>query len=241
VGSFQQVIDQHFQGTLSEAAFVERSREALTPLGFSAENTIACVGLCRDEICRPLVARVGEGWGEAFNFSSLAGMLFLGKTGFGAAHGHAPRIGGRQRYLYLVAPHIAIGQEGVCGECHRIGQTGPSHACGALCGFLGELEAGRADAALDPDDIEQSLLKARLLQHLHWGQVPTLVELTRLTHDVILADLERMIDLTVDTETADYAVLSGVQIHGPEGAALFWPKMQYAVIQGTRRPFSFPA
>ncbi|MBW2255875.1 MAG: hypothetical protein JRI25_14930, partial [Deltaproteobacteria bacterium] len=127
------------------------------------------------------------------------------------------------------------GEGGELGLCHRPGQTGPSHACGALCGFLGELESGRADAALDADDLEQSLLKARLMQHLKWGQVPTLAELTFLTGEVILADLERMIGLTVDHETADYAVLSGVQIHGPGGRALFWPGTHYAVVDGAPR------
>jgi len=240
VGSFQQVIDQTFPGSLPEAVFVERAYEALAPLGFTDEHTIACVGLCRDEISRPLVERVVGVWGEAFNFSSLAGMLFLGKTGFLAAQSHAPFFGGRQRHVYLVAPHIAIGEGGELGLCHRPGQTGPSHACGALCGFLGELESGRADAALDADDLEQSLLKARLMQHLEWGQVPNLAELTLLTGKVILADLERMIGLTVDIETADYAVLSGVQIHGPKGAALFWPGTHYAMVEGIRRSFRIP-
>jgi len=236
VASFQQVMDRWFPGALPEGVFVERSREALAPLGFTAENTIACVGLCRDEISRPLVGRVVEAWGEAFNFSSLAGMLFLGKTGFRAAQGHAPFFGGRQRYVYLVAPHIAVGEDGTLGECRRSGQPAPSHACGALCAFLGELEAGRADAALDPDDLEQSLLKARLIRHLEWGRVPNLAELTLLAGLLILTDLQRMIDLTVDVGTADYSVLSGVQVHGPEGRALFWPNTTYAVVRGVRRP-----
>jgi hypothetical protein len=235
MSSFEKTLNNLYPGALPQERFVEASSRALKRLGFDADNTIACVGVCRDEICRPLVDAMYEAWGEAFNFSSLAGMLFLGRTGFSAAQHHAPVHRGRQRYLYLVAAHIALGERGEIGLCHRTGQSKPSNACGALCAFLGELKRGSVHADLRADDIEQSLLKARLLEKIRWGQVPSLPELTLLAGKVIQEDLENMIALTVDASRADYAVLCGIQIHGPEGAELFWPTASYAVVSGKKR------
>ena len=43
-----------------------------------------------------------------------------------------------------------------------------------------------------------------------------------------------MIALTVDTQRADYAVFSGVQIHGNDNAPFIWPAKNYAVVNGSR-------
>jgi hypothetical protein len=219
---------------MHETDFVQRTQVALELHGFAAHNTIACVGVCRDELCHTFVDEINVAWGEAFNFSSLAGMLFLGRTGFGAAHDHAPVDGGRERYLYAAMPHIGIGPGGELGVCHRPGRPGPSSACGALVAFLGELERGHVDTEMDPDDVEQGLLKARLVSRLHPGTTPSLLELTHVAREAILADLERLIGLTVETAKADYAVLSGVQIHGPDENSYVWPATLYAVVGGER-------
>lgn len=108
--SFQESLAHHFPGAVTEAAMVARSLEVLATHGFTADNAIACVGVCRDELCRSLVWTVREAWGEAFNFSSLGGMLTLGTAGFTAAHYHAPIVDGRERYVYFVMPHIEIGR-----------------------------------------------------------------------------------------------------------------------------------
>lgn len=232
--SFEAALDEHFPGTLPQADYIDRSHRALEKHGFREDNSIACVGVCRDEICRPLVLGVWNTWGEAFNFSSLAGMLNLGRTGFGAAHAHAPLVEGRERYVYVQMPHIGIGPGGEIGQCQRIGQPGTSVACGALAAFRSELETGSVDATLDPDDLEQSLLKQRLIKRLPWGSKPDLVTVTKLAGEIILADLEHMIELTVDRDKADYAVLTGVQIHGPDNAPFVWPGKSYAVVGAER-------
>ena len=118
--TFDTALNQFFPGALPQDDFVTKTYRALQQLGFSAPNSIACVSVCRDELTLPLVTKIAEVWGEAFNFSSLAGMLFLGKTGFSAAYHHAPRIDGRERYVHFAIPHIAIGKNGesrqvVCG------------------------------------------------------------------------------------------------------------------------------
>ncbi len=100
--------------------------------------------------------------------------------------------------------------------------------------FLAEMESQVVRLELDRDDIEQSLLKQRLFRRIPYGHVPDLVELTRFTHKAILEDLERGISLTVDPVHASYAVLTGIQIHGPERQDWIWPATSYAMISGRR-------
>lgn len=219
---------------MSEADFVKSSYASLSQYGFSGENTIACVGVCRDEITRSLVNEIQTVWGEAFNFSSLGGMLFLGKTGFSAAHHHAPVVDGRERYVYVAMPHIAIDAEGTVGVCYRPGRHEKSGACGALIAFQQNMGDRSFSFSPDPDDVEQSLLKQRLFRKIAYGETPDLVELTRLAYDVILEDLEHMISLTVNPSTSDYAILSGIQIHGPDKRQLVWPGMMAAVVNGLK-------
>jgi hypothetical protein len=220
---------------MEQQRFVQRSAVLLGQRGFTPKNTIACLGRCRDELTQSLSVQVLKTWGEAFNFSSLAGMLFLGKTGFSAAQNHAPDEGVVPHYLYIAMPHIAIGASGDMGLCQRRGQGQASTACGALVAFRSELQQGRVDLELDPDDVEQSLLKQKLFRKLRYGQLPELVDLTRLTLEVIQEDLERLITLTVDPDACDYAVLTGIQIHSPDDLDYVWPATCYSVVSGQRQ------
>jgi len=235
---FDAALSKHFKGAIPESDFVARTVETLSHQGFTPDNTIACVGVCRDEITQPFVEFVKEAWGEAFNFSSLAGMLFLGKTGFSAAQHHAPDEDGRERYLGFAMPHIAISSEGEIGVCQRVGRKKASSACGALRAFLKEIEGGRLNLGLDFDDVEQSLIKMRLLQEIPYGKVPDLLALTKTTLKVIQNDLKRMIQLTVNTDRSDYAVFTGIQIHGPD-MNYIWPDMSYCVVDGENQNLKF--
>ena len=232
--TIHQTVRQHFPKAIPEDDYIAATVAALTPHGFTADNSIACVSVCRDELTRSLVVAVQDAWGEAFNCSSLAGMLFLGKTGFLAAEHHAPRQNGIEHYVYYALPHIAIGVSGQIGECRRPGRDEPSSACGALVGFQKEMESGSLDLEFNPDDVEQSLLKQHLFKKVRYGATPGLMELTRLAHDAILEDLERMINLTVKTETSHYAVFTRIQIHGPEGQQFVSPETSYFVIENQR-------
>ena len=143
-----------FNKVYRESDFVEKSYEALKKFGFTDENCIASVCGCRDEIAQTLRSYIKHKWGEAFNFSSLGGMFTAGKTGLKAALHHAPRIGGRERYVFYILPHIAINEEGKSGFCQRKGIK-ESSACGALCLFLQELNEGKLHITIDEDDIEE--------------------------------------------------------------------------------------
>jgi hypothetical protein len=231
---FKQKLNETFPEAMPEMEFVEKTHNALSSKGFTTDNAIACVGVCRDEITQSLIYIIKKIWGEAFNFSSLAGMLFLGKTGFSAAEHHAPNEDGKERYIYYALPHIAIDENGKIGLCTRSHRKGKSGACGALQGFQKEMSEGKLMLGLDYDDVEQSLIKMKLLQEIQYGQVPDLLELTKITLEVIQNDLKKLIGMTVDTSRNDYAAFTGIQIHGPKNNYV-WPASSYAVIDGAKK------
>ena len=239
MASFQDSVDSRFPGAIDEHAFVRQSYDALVAHGFTAENTIACVGVCRDEACRPLVWAVRDTWGEAFNFSSLGGFLTLGTSGFLAAQQHAPVVGGRERYVYFVMPHIGIDANGELGRVVRSGRQGSSFACGALTALLAEKQSGGLNLDIDPDNIEYSLLKRHLASQLDVDVVPDIAALTISMAHLVHEELARMISLTVDVNSADYAVLTGVQIHRPGGGAMIWVDRKYACVEGSQHQLHF--
>ncbi len=229
---FQGTLERHFPGAVPQDELVERLNRALHDLGFTAENTLASVGTCRDELARPLRQQMQAAWGEAFDLSGLGGLLSLGRTGFAAAHHHAPVVDGRAHYLYVAMAHIGIDADGGTGTCRRPGRPDPSTACGALVAFKDELHGGCLRLRHDPLDAEQSLLKARLLEVLPHDHLPDLAEITHAAHSVIAADLEAMAAELLDPATDCYALCTGVQIHAPDGATWIWPGQSQATVNG---------
>jgi hypothetical protein len=234
---YAEVLREHFPAVYREAEFVEASYRALNEFGFTADNAIAAVCLCRDEISQTLKSTVAQTWGEAFNLSSLGGMFFAGRTGLMAAMHHAPHGNGKERFVFYAFSHIAIDADGRLGVCKRKGIP-ESVACGALNAFRKEMAEGKLSVAMDHSDIEQSLLKMRLMREIHYGTVPDLLQLTLLTRQVIQTDLERELQAIVNMATSDYAVLTGVQIHGPDGNYAA-PSSCYAVVDFIRQDLAF--
>ncbi|GAB6182468.1 hypothetical protein [Thermodesulfovibrio hydrogeniphilus] len=209
------ILERIFGRFYKEYDFLKKSYDVLKDFGFTDDNAIASVCVCRDEICQTVRSHVKRMWGEAFNFSSLAGLFTAGKTGMKAFISHAPKVEGKERYVFYAFSHIAIDENENMGVCKRKGLE-KSHACGALCLFLNELSSGKINIRLDEDDIEESLLKRRILRELKYGEVPDLLTLTKITLKAIVEDLEHIIEKVVDQKKADYAVISGIQVHGPE-------------------------
>jgi len=231
---FEAVIKENFSGILTELNYVQKTFTILKKFGFTDENCIASVCVCRDEISQSIRSLIKHTWGEAFNFSSLAGMFTAGKTGLKAAIHHAPRVDGRERYVFYVIPHMAIDEDGKSGFCKRKGIKEYTSACGALCLFLDELYSGKLHIKIDEEDIEESLLKRRLVKEISYGDIPSLLELTKIARKVIQEDLELAIEKVVDTSKSDYAVLTGIQIHAPD-ANYIWPADSYVVIDGKKQ------
>ncbi len=231
---FEKIMNENFDRVIKEVDYVRKTYNALKQFGFNDDNSIASVCVCRDEISQTIRSIIKHIWGEAFNFSSLAAMFTAGKTGLKAAMHHAPQVDGRERYVFYVVPHIAINEDGKSGFCKRRGIKEESSACGALCLFLSELHQGKLHIKLDEEDIEESLIKRRLLKEIPYGHVPDLIELTKITRKVIQEDLEHGIENVVDTGKSDYAVFTGIQIHAPD-ANYIWPSDSYAVIEGKKQ------
>jgi len=238
--SFDQVLRDSYPGSLPEADLAGTLLARLTPLGFTRETTLTCIASCRDEISQTWPASMREIWGDAFNLAGLGGMIFAGKTGFGAALVHAPIQDGRERYLFCVAPHIGIGAAGEPGVCERDGREAPSSACGALLGLSNELQQATPGPSDDPDDIEQGLIRRRFGERLNAEKARNLIHVTEAAHDLILEDLERLLAATVDRSKADYAVLSAIQIHGPGMKNYLQPRTFYAIVGGEKQEFEFP-
>lgn len=226
---FAKDLEKIFGRVFTEVDFVKKTYASLQGLGFNDDNTIAATCICRDEISQSLRSIIKHMWGEAFNLSSLAGMFFAGKTGLAAAMHHAPVVDGRERYVFYALPHIAIDSGGNLGMCKREGREGESVACGALAAFQKEMSGGKLNISMDNEDVEQSLLKMRLLGEIPYGKVPDLLELTRIAQAAIQTDLERTISRVVNRDKSNHAVITGIQIHGPENNYV-WPGECYAVV-----------
>lgn len=213
---FWKVIKDEFPGTVKLDDFVKFMKEALEERGFNGENCIASVSTCRDENTRPLHRAIQDNFGYAFNFVALSGMLFAGKSSMLAAMHHSPDETGKEHYLFVAMPHVAISPEGEQGICHRPHRKGTSKACGALSNFLGEIHSGHVSLELEKLDMEYSLMKQRLLSIMKYGEQPSLIGLTKIALRAIEEDIDAMIkQILPDPQNSDYAVITGIQIHGP--------------------------
>lgn len=238
--SFEELVQSQFPGSMPEKHFIRRAAVTLIQHhGFTPANTLACVGVCRDELCRSLFDEVESMWGEAFDASSLGGVLTLGRTGFAAAQAHAPLIQGRSRYVFFLFSHIGISAAGEPGVATRPGRDQPSSACGALVALQKESADEPRTGSIDWLDPEQSYLRSRLKRVRDLDQPVDLVELTKATHRASVEDLATLMSDAVDREREDYAVVAGIQIHGPEGLNLTWPGASFVVVRGNRSEIWF--
>ncbi len=96
-----------------------------------------------------------------------------------------------------------------------------------------ELKSGRLQVSLDPLDLEMSLLKQQLVNSLHYGHVPTLVELTYRAYEAIFAEVQKLAAASTDPLKCEYVIIAGIQIHGPLGQNFFWPGPHLAASRRT--------
>jgi hypothetical protein len=145
------------------------------------------------------------------------------ESGFKAAMAHAPVVDGKERYVFWVAPHTALSGDNVHGKVWRPGRSHESHACGALLAVQGQIKEGHIDVSLEPRDVEMSLLKQGVVKTLSYGQVPSLPELTYAVHECILDDVRKTAESTVNLDSAEYVIISGIQVHAGFSKTMFWP------------------
>jgi hypothetical protein len=250
-------IRAHFPTALGVDDFLSRLEIALFSHGFTGENSIAMSNLCRDEVTSGLKHKIDAVFGSSFNTNGLGGVLTCGVTGVKAGLSHSPvsAASGKERYVFLSFPHIAIDAEGAVGAIARPGRPSASCACGALNAALIDIQASGLDANCkvpgqhDPLDPEYSILKQRLARRIRYEGLTgadvaalDLCEMTRVADRTITDDLEYLIKHSVDTRRADYAVVTGVQVHSwgrkynGEGPNLEYiaPSTVYTVVNGQR-------
>ncbi|MCX8030847.1 MAG: hypothetical protein N3A59_04610 [Thermodesulfovibrionales bacterium] len=230
-------ISAYFPVLYKELEFIDKTAKILQPFGFNKNNTIAAVCICRDEISQTFIEAAKQLWGDVFNLAGLGGMFIAGKMALTAAIHHAPENSEKPRYIFYALPHIAINKNSELGICSRKGIE-RSTACGALINFYEELKEGKLTPILREDDVEMSILKCKMLQALTYGDCPDLLSFTKIARTVIQKDLESAISNVIDPERADYALFTGIQVHGGDGINYVAPEESYIVLNNTKKPIT---
>jgi hypothetical protein len=230
---FFSVLQDKFPGAISLPEYMQKTYKVIESYGFNDPNTMGMISICRDEITDPVYAEVVRYWGKTFNCCSLAGFITMGKTGLAAAKGHTPIENAKRRFVYYAMPHIAISENGTIGEVMREGIMDGTHACGALEIIVNELKKGEIHLETDQDDLEQSIVRHKILSNLQYGKVPDLVEITKIANSIIQKDLDELL-ITLDTSIFSFGVFTGIEIHGPQGTEWIYPTLSYGVIDGKK-------
>lgn len=225
---FYEILQARFPGSIPMADYFERTAKALKSYGFDRENAVGMVAICRDEITEPLFEEVLKYWGKTFNCCGLSGFVLMGKTGLAAATAHTPIVDGIRRFVFYAMPHVAISQDGTVGEVYREGLQQVSHACGALSAIVGELQSGHLQLTMDLQDLEQSIIRQKMISAIQYGDKPDLVEMTKLASQIIAQDVDQLLS-PLDSSVFHYAALTGIQIHGPLDTHWIYPGNFYVV------------
>lgn len=250
-------ITEHFPSALGVDDYMARVEIALHTYGFTGHNTIACCNLCRDEATFTLKDKVEAIFGSSFSTNGLGGVLSCGVIGIKAGLSHAPvsPATGKEQYVFFSFPHIGIDSTGIVGNISRPGRGGASGACGALIAACGQIREAGLEASVKKPGVhesqnpEYSILTQRLARRMQYEGTPpntvaqmNLVDMTNVAERTITDDLEFLIKQSVDTSKADYAVVTGVQIHnwGPDfddhspNLEFVSPSSMYVVVDGKR-------
>mmetsp|Transcript_7991 Transcript_7991/g.22905 ORF Transcript_7991/g.22905 Transcript_7991/m.22905 type:complete len:1007 (-) Transcript_7991:160-3180(-) len=218
-------VQSHFPAAVGMDDFLFRVEMLLGGHGFYGNNSIAVANMCCEGITCGLKYKIKQAFPLVFNINGLGGVITCGLTGIGAGLSHSPKsVGGKERYVFFSFPHIGINSRGEVDAVTRPWQPGaPPSACGALIAVLGELTAeglkanSPCEAVHTAKDPEFSILKQciakRMLQEEREPADVGLVEATKMAERQITADLEALIEKVVDPRKADYAIVTGVQIH----------------------------
>ena len=204
---------------LDVTTLLDWTRDALAPFGFHEHTSLPLVSVCRDELMFAFVDAVTAHWGHCFDLSSLAGLPLMGRTGLGAALGHAPDDDGRHRLVVFAFPHI--GHDGGIGAVHRPGVPGTTAACGAVEVARTALMSGVSGVVLDPHDVEESVLVQRLRRILGSADVPDMPAVTELVRRSAVDELTLLLSgLTTPSVVVDWALVSGVVVHSHDDDAV---------------------
>ena len=234
--NFQDVLVKNFPNAMLENRFVRHTYQSLLPYGFDHLNTTACVGLCHHQDTQSLRIEIQQVWDNVHNLSSAAGLLFLARPDSNEYGDlildHMPD----NKYVIYSFSHLTLGPNGEVSLCQQPSQGGASSACGALAAFKQELTLSYLEVELDPYDRHNNRRKQNLYNQVQTGKLPNLIKLAKLTSQIILDDLKQILSMPEQSSELghpahinDYAIFSGVLIHGPKGLNYTWLDETYIV------------
>ncbi|CAI5502331.1 unnamed protein product [Closterium sp. Naga37s-1] len=240
-------IQTNFPGSVEETTYVASVADKLKEHGFTKDNSIALVSTCRDEASRLLDATIDKHFGLTFALNGLAGVPPGGALAIKAGASHSPQDeSGKERYVFFGLTHIGVDETGAIGKMRREGRSAASGACGALLALTAQFSASKDLPEPSEDDLEVHNLTKKLLAV---NPEPNIVAVTKAAVDVINSTLEHLISVAVDSTKADYAVITGVQIHSgnnPVGTEFklentveyITPSLAYVVVDGVKKELS---
>lgn len=127
-------------------------------------------------------------------------------------------------------PHIAISSAGQVGSPE-----------GILTRLRKELESGHVNLQADPLDTEYFEVKQKILEKVSYGRkLPSLAMLTDIASDLVADNVAALIRDCVKLETTDVAVLTGVQVYGPEAKDWVYTKSFYSIVNGEKQVGYWP-
>lgn len=144
---FDTSVRTFFPGAVPNSVVNLRVSKKLSGRDYRPYNTIMGSSLCSDEIDSTALSLKQQlqrtlclkNDGGVFELGGLAGVPFVGKSGFGAFLSHVPVNG---KVVILYGPHVGISNEGVVGKVERVGVPNPSTSCGAAVGAYKAIKAG---------------------------------------------------------------------------------------------------
>ncbi|GMH50318.1 hypothetical protein TL16_g00743 [Triparma laevis f. inornata] len=228
-------ITRKFPNILPLQVFMEESSRILNNFGFDKDNTLAIVGLTRDEVTQPFLNSITSSWGEPYVTHSLGAQCNVGKEGIKQCLEHAPKktSNARTKLVFFCCPNIACNQESETGLMYRNGKPEPCPTNSEFLEFIKKLKVGtfnlhknphtfQPDDALDsemfdPDDIELSIMNQKLCKQLirDGGFNDTsLQSITRVAGRSALYDFENLVHRYVNLDSVDIAVVQAIQVHG---------------------------
>ena len=164
------MLTKYFNGYMTGMEAEMLIAEQLEKRGFTSYNTLFADCICPDEINHDdpdedISAHFTKRWGEVFNLGGLAGLPFVGQTGWNAFSSHVPKDG---NIVVLYAPHVGVDSEGVIGKVKRNGQEESSATCGAACGAYASVKQNSANGNFlsGYKDYQMDSIKSMIIPHI---------------------------------------------------------------------------
>jgi len=222
------MVDHAYPGSMPGHKLLPKVLSALKPYGIKPANTIYGQSICSDEINNEpghISSLLTKYYGKVFPMGGIGGAPYVGKTGFGAFAAHVPEDG---HVFVLFGPHIGFTPDGEAGKFLRIGQAQVSTACGAVVAAYNQCTSG-SSMPDDPDDLQQSWLRKRLLPHCK-----SLAQSNNLMVDLALKayqEVEKEIMTIVNTNfgPGKLVLLGGIQINMPYPTPGFFLPLHFSI------------